>query len=202
MCRTSEKTSCQPKKLQGHSETDNTAMTQVNYAARGSKKHTPEAKQQKKTSSKPPKHPNKTDVKCKYCGGKHARSRNKCPAYGQICSICNKRNHFSSVCQSSSKNVCQLDIDDSSDSESCYSVKTTRGKKWFTKVTMTMDDATCQDVICQLDSGSTCNVLGFKQYCILTQNDSPPLKPARKALRLYGGTSKLQVWELSTLCAR
>ena len=48
MCRTSEKTSCQPKKLQGHSETDNTAMTQVNYAARGSKKHTPEAKQQKR----------------------------------------------------------------------------------------------------------------------------------------------------------
>ena len=54
---------------------------------------------------------------------------------------------------SSSKNVRQLEIDDSSDSESCYSVKTTHGKQWFTKVTMTMDDATRQDVICQLDSG-------------------------------------------------
>ena len=37
-------------------------MAQVNYAARGSKKHTLEAKQQKKTSSKPPKHPNKKQM--------------------------------------------------------------------------------------------------------------------------------------------
>ena len=43
MCRTSERTFCQLKKLQEHSETDNTANAQVNYAARGSKKHTPEA---------------------------------------------------------------------------------------------------------------------------------------------------------------
>ena len=141
---------------------------------------------------RPPKHPNKTDVKCKYCGGKHVRSRNKCPGYGQSCSICNMKNHFSSVCQSSSKNVRQLEIDDTRNSESCYSVTTTHGKQWFTKVTMTMDDATCQDNICQLDSGLTCNVLGFKQYCILTQNGCPPLKPTSKTLRLYGGTSKLK----------
>ena len=82
MCRTSEKTSCQLEKLQGHSETDyNTAMAQVNFAARGNKKHTTEAKQQKKTSSKPSKHPNKTDVKCKYYGGKHVRGRHKVAAY-------------------------------------------------------------------------------------------------------------------------
>ena len=40
MFRTIERTSCQLKKLQGHSETDYTDMAQVNYAARGSKKHT------------------------------------------------------------------------------------------------------------------------------------------------------------------
>ena len=186
--------------LQGHSETDNTDMAQVNYAARGSKKHTPEANSRKKTSSK---HPNKTDVECKYCGGKHARSRNKCPAYGKSCSICNKRNHFSSVCQSYSKNVRQLDIDDSSDSESCYSVKTTHGKQWFTEVTMTMDDATRQDVIRQLDSGSTCNVLGFKQYCILTQNGCPPLR--NRQARLYDlmvDHQSYRLWERSTVCGQ
>ncbi|XP_062610719.1 uncharacterized protein K02A2.6-like [Saccostrea cucullata] len=89
--------------------------------------------------------------------------------------------------------VLQLDeTDDSSDCESCYTVKTTHGKQWFTKVNMVIDDATRQDVICQLDSGSTCNILGFRQYCILTQNGCPPLKSTSKALRLYGGTSKLE----------
>ena len=148
MRRTSQRTSCQLKKLYGHSETDNiTAMAQVNYAVEENKKHTPEAKQQEKTSSKPPKHPNKTDVKCKYSGGKRVRSRSKCPAYGQSCSICNKRNHFSALFQSSSKTVRQLKIDDSSDCESCYSVKTTHGKQWFTKTTMMMEAATHQNII-------------------------------------------------------
>ena len=31
--------------------------------------------------------------KCKYCGGKH--SRGKCPAYGQQCHKCKRKNHFS-----------------------------------------------------------------------------------------------------------
>ncbi|XP_061185196.1 uncharacterized protein K02A2.6-like [Saccostrea echinata] len=193
MCRTSERTTCQLKKLQGQSDNYNNNIAQVNYAARENKKHMKDTKQQKRSSTKPPKYSNKGDFKCKYCGGRHARGRNNCPAYGQICNKCKKKNHFSSVCQSANKTVLQVDeTDDSSDCESCYTVKTTHGKQWFTKVSMVIDDATHQDVICQLDCGSTCNILEFRQYCILTQNGCPPLKATSKALRLYGGTSKLE----------
>lgn len=60
------------------------------------------------------------------------------------------------MCLSLNSIVLQLDdetddISDSSDCEACYTVKTTHGKQWFAKVNMAIDDATRQDVICQLD---------------------------------------------------
>jgi hypothetical protein len=37
-------------------------------------------------------------ISCKYCGYDHVRG--KCPAYGQNCKKCNKKNHFAKVCTS------------------------------------------------------------------------------------------------------
>lgn len=118
-------------------------------------------------------------------------------AYKQVCEKGNKKYHFASVCLSSNSTFLQLvdetdDISDSSNCEACYTVKKTHGKQWFAKVNIAVDDATCQDMICQLDSGWTCNILGFLQYCILTQNGWTPLKRTAKALRPYGGRSKLE----------
>ena len=38
-------------------------------------------------------------VDCKFCGRKHERSRDKCPAFGKECTKCGKANHFSSLCK-------------------------------------------------------------------------------------------------------
>ena len=38
-------------------------------------------------------------VDCKFCGRKHERSRDKCPAFGKECTKCDKGNHFSSLCK-------------------------------------------------------------------------------------------------------
>lgn len=130
ICRTSERTASQLKKLQGHGKTHSNQV-QVNYAAKGGqKKHTKEVKHKQK----------------------------KFPA--QPSNI--QRVKF------------QMQI------------------QWFAKANMTIDVATRQDVICQLDSGSTCNIFGYLQYCILTRNGWPPLKRTAKDLRLYGGKSKLE----------
>lgn len=40
---------------------------------------------------------------CRYCGYTHERGR--CPAYGKICSLCQKRNHFARVCSKNKKEV-------------------------------------------------------------------------------------------------
>ena len=37
-------------------------------------------------------------VNCKLCGRQHEREKEMCPAWGQVCSKCNKRNHLSRCC--------------------------------------------------------------------------------------------------------
>lgn len=44
---------------------------------------------------------------CKYCGYQHPVK--KCPAYGCVCTKCNKRNHYARVCQSSKVNSINTD---------------------------------------------------------------------------------------------
>ena len=39
---------------------------------------------------------------CKHCGRSHVKQRTKCPAFGKLCSACNKPNHFAEMCRSTS----------------------------------------------------------------------------------------------------
>ena len=41
--------------------------------------------------------------KCKFCDSSHPRGR--CLAYGRVCNVCNKKNHFKVCCQSVGKRV-------------------------------------------------------------------------------------------------
>ena len=43
---------------------------------------------------------------CDYCGRKHERKQ--CPAWGQTCNTCGKRNHFSNVCKSGESSKARL----------------------------------------------------------------------------------------------
>ena len=36
---------------------------------------------------------------CKYCGWRHERKKEKCPAFGKTCNKCEEKDHFSNVCQ-------------------------------------------------------------------------------------------------------
>lgn len=47
----------------------------------------------------------KTKLKCKYCNYKHEQKREKCPAVGQLCKICEKKNHFQTVCKFKKKSI-------------------------------------------------------------------------------------------------
>ncbi|XP_065185817.1 uncharacterized protein K02A2.6-like [Sycon ciliatum] len=44
--------------------------------------------------------PPATESKCPNCGGSHHSQRDQCPARGQCCKACGKRNHFARVCRS------------------------------------------------------------------------------------------------------
>ena len=49
-----------------------------------------------------------------------------------------------------------------------------------------------RDIICQLNSGATCNVMGYLQYARLVENGDPPITPTKTKLELYGGDAYLQ----------
>lgn len=68
---------------------------------------------------------------CKYCGGKHQKDKNKCPAYGKRCLDCGRLNHFRKVCRAKptkkkfrNRNVRQMEdsvesTESSDDEEEC-----------------------------------------------------------------------------------
>ena len=37
-------------------------------------------------------------IRCKFCGTEHIPMKEKCPAWGKVCTSCNKPNHFAKVC--------------------------------------------------------------------------------------------------------
>ena len=49
--------------------------------------------------------------KCKFCDSSHPRG--KCPAYGKVCHVCNKRNHFKVCCPRVAKKVHEIEKDES-----------------------------------------------------------------------------------------
>ena len=39
-------------------------------------------------------------IDCSFCGKRHAKNKESCPAWGKVCSKCRKRNHFARCCKS------------------------------------------------------------------------------------------------------
>lgn len=132
---------------------------------------------------------------CKYCRNSHNRGRELCPAYGKTCHTCSVSNHFAKVCQASSKNgkikkvyvledAEQREDQLDSKTEKLYQIteyintEKSQECKWFVHLRMNG-----KRQLCQLDTGLTCNVMGYK----IKQRLSPrsALKPSNARLKLY-----------------
>ncbi|UYV73002.1 K02A2.6-like, partial [Cordylochernes scorpioides] len=82
ICRTAEVTEQQITKLTGQESED----------MKWNKKY-----ERKKEATKATNETFEDIINCSYCGSKHRKS--SCPAYGNICTWCNRKNHFSKVCR-------------------------------------------------------------------------------------------------------
>lgn len=49
------------------------------------------------------------EIDCLFCGKKHEKNREKCPAWGQSCRKCSGKNHFSIKCKSKKSNLHSVD---------------------------------------------------------------------------------------------
>ena len=142
-------------------------------------------------------------VNCKYCGRKHERSRDKCPAFGKECAKCGKTNHFAKLCkqklggrQRRKERIHRVrdakTSQDSSDEEYCFtissqnleeqSVKSVSSQPIKSKIFATME-IKGHPVRFQVDSGATCNVI--------SKNDLPnecPIAHSKQVLSMFNGS--------------
>ena len=115
-------------------------------------------------------------VSCKFCGYKYEYGRKLCPAFGKRCFNCNKMNHFSKACtqlKGGVKYVKDQSHELSSD-DSLYHLELVRNvspdnKQWFINLMLRVNNCPQSEVKCQLDCGSTCNTMGYAQYCKLAR---------------------------------
>lgn len=75
-------------------EAANSQLKQISHQS-------PDGVHQLRQRRKPPQPKNnqKQQLECMYCGRKHERGKDNCPAYRKTCNNCSMKNHFSSVCQ-------------------------------------------------------------------------------------------------------
>ena len=102
-----------------------------------------------------------------FCGKNHERDRNKCPAFGKICTKCKKKNHFAKCCnpqKSSERPKSQHkvhDLQSDSSEEEALRVTQVNEVRDSNKIFATMLIES-KPVKMQIDSGATCNILPKK----------------------------------------
>uniref|UniRef100_A0A0A9XRD5 Uncharacterized protein K02A2.6 n=1 Tax=Lygus hesperus TaxID=30085 RepID=A0A0A9XRD5_LYGHE len=108
---------------------------------------------------------------CRFCGYNHMKGR--CPAFGKICNICRKENHFSSVCKGNARRVNLLQEEDDDveeefemdvlhvDQLEMSPLSTPNGSsEWYT-VDLEINGRPSSF---KIDTGAQCNVMGIKEY--------------------------------------
>ena len=55
--------------------------------------------------------------RCKHCRRSHVKQRTKCPAFGKLCSACNKPNHFAEMVKMADHEMVLTSINSSSEEE-------------------------------------------------------------------------------------
>ena len=105
---------------------------------------------------------------CFNCGRSwsHIGGNSACPAKGKICTICNKRNHFSTVCPNNRKYAAQIiqddkDSDHSSGDSYCYRVKAASLRKINTGVNVKIKN---RNIFMKIDTGSDVNIIDEDVY--------------------------------------
>ena len=121
---------------------------------------------------------NKKEVTdCKFCGRKHQRKKEECPAWGKTCSKCKKNNHFAVKCRTTQDKVNQLGDEPDDETEWLNVVKDKRfAKRIECKMLMTHDGST---VSFQIDTGASVNVLP-KKYA-----DKDKIEPSETKITSY-----------------
>ena len=177
ICRSAEATSAHLKVISGQSISTGKPADTLNTLDKRRKSKAP-PKRRSKGPKQPVPEPKEDLLKCcKHCGRSHIKQRFQCPAFGKVCSACNKPNHFAEVCKSAPgrnsrprNGVNMIDADSSSEEELLsITFDSTEGSVHMVneenllekRIFATMEIAG-KSVRMQIDTGASCNVLPQK----------------------------------------
>ena len=152
ICKASEQTSAQLQAMQSGNQ------DVVSFVRKRQISHSPANRTYSKTST--PKRAQEHQD-CKYCGRKHGKR--DCPAYGQTCRKCGKKNHFRVKCRA-------MQTSNIHKNEEIFFVAGLIGDT-SSKAVITVDVGRSRPqsrVKFQMDTGAECNVLSRKAYCKAT----------------------------------
>ena len=128
---------------------------------------------------------------CSRCGRSH--KPRQCPAYGQRCKKCQGFNHFARVCRKGSS-VHLVEEENVTPTGSDEEVLMITVEKVDKKLPFRVSGCT-QVIVCQLDTGASCNILSLSDHRKL---GSLPTKESRTTLTMYDGTVRKSLgrWSL------
>ena len=206
ICRSWEATAHQTAQMS--SSATSSATTTVHAVAHSSQ-------QQRRKWNQPRTPPHREEPECPNCGYGEHKAGQSCPAKGQTCLKCGKRNHFSRKCQSGrstgrtnstrsqpwrrhqprpgrAHHVTDRDDTrtDSNDFETVFTVGQTVTTP-TPRVTIRISEAETTAIV---DSGASCNLLGTDQLASLRRLGlQTTLVPCKQALYAYGSTQPLKL---------
>ena len=144
------------------------------------KSHTSPDQDESTRSTRPTR---KTKGTCGNCGQSHPPRQ--CPAYGQQCHTCKKYNHYKALCRSKKQVniVAEEESDESEESLLCLQV-VRKNKKLMSSITAWVGNSR-KNIQFQLDTGASCNILNYSDYCDLGK---PALDGKKLTLRQFDGS--------------
>ena len=173
ICKAAEETSAQMQVMHGE-------MKDVSFVKKRHNRNPPSRTQQRVNTPKPRPPTDSYNQECQYCGRRHAKR--DCPAFGQICRKCKKRNHFEAKCRATTSTI--------HTTEEIFFVGLVGDSASKAVITVTVGSSSpSSQVQFQMDTGSECNVLPLRTYCRAT-GDRKMKKVQRcthKYIRTYTG---------------
>lgn len=145
---------------------------------------------------------------CKNCGGSHEAKRDKCPAYGQQCHKCKKRNHFQKCCRSSQtsgfkkRSVNHVAIETPSSDEEMFfvngiNIDTVDSRFLHRNDIFTTVHINGKPIELKVDTGAKCNVMPADLFAQLGRNGK--LHPSQGTKLVAYGGGEIQTAGLATL---
>lgn len=135
---------------------------------------------------------------CKFCGNEYHDKLEQCPARSATCHKCNRRGHYARVCMSNrngnnSRAIREIETTAESDNETYEAIEeimlsttiNNNKKGLYAKFNIHDSNNTTHYVKCQLDTGASCNLIGFLD--LKNIETTPNINKSRTMLRPVEG---------------